>query len=221
MGIKDVPAGPDDDKDLAFYDNLPVKFEPRCKVCKSDFRPVIDRLLVSGNAYTMIAEQFRNKDQHLTGSVDAIRKSIERHRRKHLSVRDAAVRNILEDRAREGGVLVETVRQQLINSEAMLELAVRQGTEQLSHPEAKIKYQDAIRAAELLRDRKYEEMAHQLELITRQVQAITQAIQEIVPQEYHLPTVNRAKELFDGPVLPILPPPTPIRPELEVVNGTG
>jgi hypothetical protein len=213
-----LPAGPDDDKE-DIYDNLPIKFEPRCKICKSEFRPIIDRLLVSGNSFTMIAEQFRGKDQHLTGSVDAIRKSVERHRRKHLTVRDAAVRDILEERARESGVLVETVRQQLISSEAMLELAVRQGTEQLSQPEAKIKYQDAIRAAELLRDRKYEEMSQQLEVVMRQVQAITQAIQEIVPNEYHLPTVERAKEIFNGPVLPIIPQSQ--RPQLEVLNGSG
>lgn len=220
MGIKDIPAGPEDNEEQDLLDNLPIKFEPRCKICKSEFRPIIDRLLVAGNSFTMIAEQFKGKDEHLSGSVDAIRKSIERHRRKHLSVRDAAVRDILEERAKEAGVLVETVRQQLVSSEALLELAVRQGTEQLSNPEAKIKYQDAIRAAELLRDRKYEEMAQQLEIVMRQVQAITQAIQEKVPQEYHLPVVERAKEIFEGPVLPIIPaPPSP--PQLEVINGTG
>lgn len=218
MSIKDSPG---DDREMDLYDNLPVKFEPRCKICKSDFRPIIDRLLVSGNSYSMIAEQFRGKDVQLTGSIDAIRKSIERHRKKHLSVRDAAVRGILEERARESGVLVETVRQQLVSAEAMLELAVKQGTDQLSHPDAKIKYQDAIRAAELLRDSKYEEMAQQLEISMRQVQAITQAIQEKVPPEYHLDVVTRAQELYEGQVLPIVPNMTPKRAELELVNGTG
>jgi hypothetical protein len=201
MSVKDIVAGPPDEKDeLESWDNLPIKFEPRCKVCKSEFRTVIDRLLVGGNSFVGIAEQFRNKDAHLTGSKDAVRKSIERHSKAHLSVKDAAVRQLLEEKARESGVLVETVRQQLISSEALLELAVAKGTEQLSNSDSKIKYQDAIKAAELLRDKKYEEISHQMELVMRQQNAINQAIQKVVPKEYYPELVRVAKAIFEGNV---------------------
>lgn len=199
--IKDIVAGPEDEQETDPLNSLPVKFEPRCKVCTSEFRTVIDRLLVSGASYVMIAEQFRNKDDRLTGSVDAVRKSIERHRHRHLNVKDAAVRDILEKKAKEAGVLVETVRQQLISEEALLELAVAKGTEQLSNPESKIKYQDAIKAAELLRDKKYQEMATQMEMMVRQMNAIQQAIQKIVPKDLYGPLVEVARKIYNGEVM--------------------
>lgn len=213
MAIKDIVTG-DVDDDKSEYEklvaNLPVKFEPRCKICKSEFRPIIDRLIVGGNSFVMIAEQFRGKDSQLTGSIDAIRKSVERHSKKHLSVRDAAVRQILEQKARESGVLVETVREQLVSAEAMLELAVKKGTEQLGDPDARIKYQDAIKAAELLRDKKYEEMSQQVEMLSRQVQAIQQGLQELVPPELFPALIERIKEIYEGKVRP-----TSITQELE------
>jgi hypothetical protein len=196
MSVKDIVTGDSEEQDI--LNCLPMKFEPRCKICKSDFRTVIDRLLISGNSYVGIAQQFRGKDQHLTGSVDAIRKSIERHRKAHLSVNDQAVRDILEQKAREAGVLVETARQQLISEEALLQLAVRKGTEQLSEPESRIKYQDAIKAAELLRDKKAQEMTVQLELVQRQYNAIVQAVQKVVPNDLWQTVVDTAKAIFDG-----------------------
>lgn len=201
MSVKDIVAGPDKhEEDVDPWANLPIKFEPRCKVCKSEFRTVIDRLLVGGNSFVSIAEQFRNKDGHLVGSKDAVRKSVERHSKAHLSVKDAAVRQLLEEKARESGVLVETVRQQLISSEALLELAVAKGTEQLSNSNSKIKYQDAIKAAELLRDKKYDEISKQMEIVMRQQNAINQAIQKVVPKEFYPELVRVAKAIMEGGV---------------------
>lgn len=198
MSVKDIVAGPDEEEKKDPLNDLPMKFEPRCKVCKSDFRTVIDRLLVSGNSYVSIAEQFKDKDKYLTGSVDALRKSITRHREAHLGVHDRAVRDILEAKAREAGVLVETVREQLVSEEALLQLAVRKGTDQLSNPESKIKYQDAIKAAELLRDKKYEDISIQMDIVNRQYNAIVQACQKVVPKELYPELVETAKAIFEG-----------------------
>jgi len=207
MSVKDIVAGDNgnqpDDKPPDPYANLPMKFEPRCKVCRSQFREIIDRLLVSGNSYISIAEQFRGKDVNLSGSLDAVRKSVERHRHRHLSVRDAAVREILEHHAREAGILVETARDQLLSEEALLQLAVSRGTEQLANPDSKIKYQDAIRAAELLRDKKYEEMTKQQEIAQRQVWAISQAVKDIVPADLFPAIAERASRLFEGEVFAV------------------
>lgn len=199
MSIKDIVTGDiPEDKPKDILADLPMKFEPRCRVCKSEFRPIIDRLLVAGNTYVGIAAQFQGKDQYFVGSVDAIRKSIERHRKAHLSVSDASIRDILEAKAREAGVLVETATRRMIHEEALLELAVAKGTEQLSNPDSKIKYQDAIKAAELLRDKKYEEMGIQLDIVNRQFNSIVQAIQKIVPKELYPEIVATAQAIFEG-----------------------
>ena len=116
MSVKDIVAGPEDKQEADPLSALPTKFEPRCKVCKSNFRVIIDRLLVSGHSYVGIAQQFVNKDPHFQTSVDSLRKSVERHRKAHLNVRDAAIRDIFEQKAREAGILVETAREQIIQS---------------------------------------------------------------------------------------------------------
>jgi len=197
VSVKDIVAGPDKPNSDPLND-IPVIFEPRCKVCRSDFRNVIERLLVSGNSYVSIAKQFVNKDPEFQTSVDSLRKSIERHRKAHLTIRDQAVRDILETKAREAGVMVETVRGQLISEEALLQLAVAKGTEQLSDPDSRIKYQDAIKAAELLRDKKYEEISIQMDIVNRQYNAIVQACQRVVPKELYPQLVETAQAIFEG-----------------------
>jgi hypothetical protein len=194
MSVKDIVAGPEDNP----LNDIPLIFEPRCKVCKSQFRNVIERLLVSGNSYVGIAKQFVNKDPEFETTVDSLRKSIERHRKAHLTIRDHAVRDILETKAREAGVLVETVRERIISEEALLQLAVAKGTEQLSDPDSRIKYQDAIKAAELLRDKKYEEISIQMDIVNRQYNAIVQACQRIVPKELYPQLVESAQAIFEG-----------------------
>jgi len=200
MSVKDIVTGSDDseEKNKDPLGDLPAIFEPRCKICKSDFRTVIERLLVTGHPYVGIAKQFVNKDPQFRTSVDSLRKSIERHRKAHMNAHDNAIRALLEKQAREQGVLVETVQEQLISEEALLQLAVKKGTEQLTSSDSRIKYQDAIKAAELLRDKKYEDISLQMEIVNRQYNAIVQACQKVVPKELYPELVETAKAIFEG-----------------------
>ena len=100
--------------------NLPVITEPRCNVCKSEFRPLIDRMIVGPYSYAAIARQFHAKDIHLAGKIDSVRKSIERHAKNHVSVRDAAIREVIEQRAMEAGMLVEDEKTGLMVDEEAL-----------------------------------------------------------------------------------------------------
>lgn len=198
MSVKDIVTGSDPEENKDPLGDLPVIFQPRCKVCQSDFRSIIERLLVTGHPYVGIARQFVNKDPQFHTSVDSLRKSIERHRKAHMNAHDNAIRGLLEKQAREQGVLVETVQEQLISEEALLQLAVKKGTEQLTNSDSRIKYQDAIKAAELLRDKKYEEISIQMDIVNRQYNAIVQACQRVVPKELYPMLVETAKAIFEG-----------------------
>src|SRR6476469_6187047 len=104
-------------------ENLPMISEPRCRICRSDFRPLIDRMIAGPYSYAAIARQFMDKDAELSGSnQEALRKSIERHAKAHVTVRDQAVREIIEQRAIERGILVDEQKNMLLTSEALLEL---------------------------------------------------------------------------------------------------
>lgn len=179
-------------------EQIPTIIEPRCKVCQSDFRDVIDRLIVTGISDTKLAQQFAGKDASLKSSVGAVRKSIERHRKRHLNVRDSALRRILEKRAAEAGILVDRYEDQLVDTTALLEQMIAKGQEQITDPKARIKYQDVIKAAEMLRDQRLQEASEQMEVYARQVRAISQAVKELVPLELHPAIVDRARQLLTG-----------------------
>src|SRR5688572_10300123 len=115
------------DKVPDILDSLPLVTEPRCNVCKSEFRPLIDRMIAGPYTYMAIARQFKGKDKHLNGNIEAVRKSIERHAKAHVTVRDAAVREIIEQRALEPGLLVDDMKSQLLTTEALLDLYVQKG----------------------------------------------------------------------------------------------
>ena len=201
--MAELPAIKDDDNPVDIMEKLPTKVESRCNVCQSEFREVIDRLLVAGHSVAGIARQFHNRDDRFRRSMESTRKSIERHKSRHLSVRDDAVRRMLEARIRESGVLVDAVEGQLVNIEALYEMIVAKGQEQISAPDSRVKYQDVLDAAAKLNDLQKDRMAEQLEITQRQVEAISLAVRELVPPELLPSIVARARELFDKPLIDI------------------
>src|SRR4051794_25286367 len=80
--------------------------EPRCKVCQCPFRREIDSALASGWSQASIVRHFNVAlgDDYLN------RANLSRHKARHLSSRDAAVRNIIEERARAYGIDVENAQ---------------------------------------------------------------------------------------------------------------
>jgi hypothetical protein len=177
-----------------------MKTEPRCNICMSGARTKVDRLLAAQFGYKAVAEElvstaveFQNKN------LDTVRKNVERHAKAHLDIRSKAVREIVERRAKEQGVLIDTVEGQITSGRALLDLIVGRGTEQIaSNPQERIRYADAIEAVKMLETVQKEEYVAELERMQRQVYAISAAVQEIVPANL-LPTlVKRAEDIFEN-----------------------
>jgi hypothetical protein len=182
-------------------DNLPVISEPRCNICKSEFRPLIDRMVVGPYTYASIARQFRGKDQYLNGSLDAVRKSVERHAKSHVTVRDQAIREIIEQRATEAGILVDDAKGSLATTMGLLELYVQKGYDQTTKPDSWVRHQDILEAVKIIEQMRKDTVSEQLEVWKKQVWAISQAVRDIVPPDLHPALVERAQELFEQPIL--------------------
>lgn len=187
-------------------ENLPVISEPRCRICRSDFRPLIDRMIAGPYSYAAIARQFMDKDSELSGSNhEALRKSIERHAKHHVTVRDQAVREIIEQRAIERGILVDEQKSMLLTSEALLELYVQKGFEQITKEGTWVRHQDVLEAVKMVEEMRRDTIAEQVEALKKQVQVISIAVREIVPPDLHPAIVERAKELMEQPVIEMQP----------------
>lgn len=193
---KDLVKRDENESPRAFLDQLPVVTEARCNICKSEYRSIIDRMIAGPYSYTAIARQFRGKDKYLSGSLEAVRKSVERHAKRHVNVRDAAVRQIIEQRAMEAGLLVEDVKNQYLTLEALLELYVQKGFEQVTDPESRVRHQDILEAVKIIEQMRKDTVQEEIEVMKKQVYAISQAVKELVAPEQHPAIVARAHEIF-------------------------
>lgn len=191
-------------------ENLPIISEPRCNVCKSDFRPLIDRMIAGPYSYAAIARQFRGKDNYLSGSQDAVRKSIERHAKTHVTVRDQAIREIIEKRALEHDMLVDETKSTWLTTEGLLELYLQKGYEQITKDGVWVRHQDVLEAVKMVEEMKRDTIGEQVELLKRQVAAISRAVREVVPPELHPQLGELARKYFEDPIidLPVAKLPT-------------
>jgi hypothetical protein len=179
--------------------NAQTKGEPRCNICNSSSRKHVDKLLAAGFSPTAIAEELQLLDEDFRiKQVDTVRKNVERHAKRHVNVKERAVREIIEARAREQGVLVETVTGTITTGRALLDILVQKATEQAGDPNSRVKYADAIEAVKMLEDLQRSEYIQQLEVLQRQVWAISQAVKEEVPEELFPAIARRADELFSS-----------------------
>jgi uncharacterized protein (UPF0216 family) len=191
-------------------DYLPERVEPRCHVCQSDLRHVIDRMSAAGYRPVFIAKEVQDVDPSLS------RKSIERHINRHINYEQKALQEILNTRAKEEGIMTNMARNNLLTRQAVLDQFVAQTWKRVSQPEAKIPFEVGLKAIELQEMLEQKQEANVIETVTRQLAAIIQAIREVVPSEFHEDLAKRAEHLFDAPVLGELPAGVPF-----VDEGSG
>lgn len=157
---------------------------PQCKVCQSPNRPYIDRLLTLGIPASQIADQYSAID-----GISYSRKSMANHKNKHLTLRDAAIRRIVEKRAEEAGIDVEQTAETLLTSRSILEAMVHRGYESFISGETKVRPEDLMAALKQLQDEESEYYQVQLELLDKryreELDAFMTAVQMIVPPGMH------------------------------------
>lgn len=191
-------------KALVSPTSLPMKTEARCNICNAASRSKVDKLVAAQFSYTSIAQELVESDPDFKGKeIDTVRKNVERHAKRHLDIRNKAIRQIVEQRAREQGMLLDSVEGKIVSGRALLDLITNRATEQLTdNPDFKVKIADAIEAVKMLEDVQKAEFQAQLETMQRQVWAISEALKEVsaemnVNPQFIPLVVERAHKLFD------------------------
>lgn len=189
-----------DPTDLELLHNkLPLKSEPRCNICKSQSRSKVDKLLAAQFSNTSVAEELIMTDPDFKGKeLDTVRRNVERHGKNHIDIQNRAIRRMVEQRAREQGILLDSVEGKITSGRALLDTLIAQAQTQLANPDARVRYADAIEAVKLLEDVQKAEYQSQLEVMQRQVYAISQAVKIKVPQALIPGIVEEAKRIFDN-----------------------
>lgn len=186
---------------------VPTKYEPRCHVCNSKLRNLVDMMAAHAYRPTAIARQLQEYDEELCKkSFDAVRKSVERHVKEHLNYEQEALRKLVEEKAREAGIFADEAKATLITRGAVLDRVVQKGWKQLSDEDARVPYEFVLKAIELQEQQENKTASLMVDQLSRQLNSIITAIKELVPDQQWAAIVGRARELYDTPVVDIDPP---------------
>jgi hypothetical protein len=147
--------------------------EPRCHVCMSPSRRLIDQLIAAGVSVSELARQFEK--ENLT------RKSISNHKNRHLNVEQAAVRRILEERVRRYDADVENTTRSLLTRKGVLEVLLLKGYAHAVQETTVVEPREMIGIIQQLEKMDAVDAAEQVEEMHRQMNAFMDAVKAIVP----------------------------------------
>lgn len=161
--------------------------ESRCKVCKSQYRRAIDRLLTVGVSYAELARNFEQEG--------VTRRSLSTHKERHMSVTDKAVREIIEEQVRAMGEDVENTKQHILTRTAVLDVGIMKGYSGIVTGDIPIEARDLIQMVNLREKMAEKTAAIQMEETMREMNAFMQAVKAVVPEDMWL-DVNEKFEHF-------------------------
>ena len=179
---------------------LPIT-EPRCHICNSPLRDRVDRLGAAGYGAKAIAEEIMGLDPVLSTKLETLRKNVDRHINNHLRIKQRAIRRILENRAKQQGILMENIETVFVDDKGLLDILIKQATEQVSEPDSRVYIKDALEAIKIKKEMESSEFSEQIRVMEKQLYAITQAIKDVVPTDYFQQITLRARQLFEGDVI--------------------
>jgi hypothetical protein len=191
-------------------DGVPIIIEPRCNVCTSQHRHVIDQMLVGGYSFSEIARHF--------DFAGIERRSISNHKDKHLSYEEAAIRAVVEREAMLGQKNHDDGVERLITKQTYLEVALQKAYDQLTNNLVEIPAGDAVKLIEALQKLEAQHANVAVDEMRVQFQAFMQAVKEVCPPEMWELIRNRTHDVLSqaGRSSPL--PVSQIQ-EAEVVDG--
>lgn len=155
--------------------------EPKCKVCSSPHRREIDMMLATGWSNVAVMNHFNQ----IAGEGFFNKHNIGRHKSRHLSTRDAAVRRIIEERARQFGVDVDNVEGFIVTKAAVLDTIIQSGMEGIHRGDTFVEPKDVLTAVQQLDKFESEWKETAIDEIMSEFKAFTEAVKEIVGEEQY------------------------------------
>lgn len=157
----------------------------RCKACQSPYRREIDMLLVSGWSQVDVAKHFNQ----IMGEEHFSKMNISRHARFHLDARDAAVRRIMETRARQMLGEIDDIEGMITTKMGAVEVLVQRAMEQMNAGVMELKGGDLLDAIKLLDEMESEWKDTAIDELTNEFKAFAAIVKDEVGEE-------RFREIF-------------------------
>lgn len=193
--------------------------EPRCSVCKSRFRRTIDQLLVMGVPFAEVARQFEMEGIN--------RRSISNHKRKHLSVEQAAIRRVIEEKAKQIGEDVDNTSRLLLTRKGYMEVAMMKSYQGILDGTIVPEPRDVVHMISLMEKMEKDTSAAQVDEMMRDFNAFTQAVKKVVDEAAYDRVLYEFKQILeqekiiaekflgDPNIIQTLPTSNPIEIEVE------
>ena len=163
--------------------------EPRCSVCKSRFRRTMDQLLVMGVPFAEIARQFETEGIN--------RRSLSNHKRRHLSIEQAAIRQVIEEKARQMGEDVDNTRRHLLTRRGYMEVAMMKSYQGIVDGTIVPEPRDVVHMIALLEKMEKDTAATQVDEMMRDFNAFSQAVKEVVPPDMYDRILYNFKKILE------------------------
>lgn len=151
--------------------------EPRCSICKSRFRRTIDQLLAIGVPFSEIARQFEEEGIE--------RRSLANHKKRHLSVEQAAIRQVIEEKARQLGEDVDNTSKFLLTRKGYMEVAMMKSFQAIIDGTLTPEPRDVVHMIALMEKMEKDTTLNQVDEMIRDFNAFSQAVKENVPTELY------------------------------------
>lgn len=172
---------------VATVSKVPLIVEPKCLVCKSPHRHLVDQMLVAGLTFSEIERQFE--------FAGLKRRSIAGHKEKHLSYEDAAIRQVIEEQAISAQRNFEEGKSRLVTKNAYLEVALQKAYDALVKDITIVEPKDAVKVIEMLQKLQEQSQGAAIDELRQQFNWFMQAVKETVPKPQWESIVDRTEEL--------------------------
>jgi hypothetical protein len=164
----------------------PAVVEPRCKVCKSQYRHWIESMIAAGESQTAIAKRLENLPEPVP------RRSIGRHvREDHMDLADATIRRIIEQEAELEGRNIEDGVNNLLTKHSMLDVLARKGYQDVIDGNVTVEPRDLIQIIRVMAEMESQSAIGAVEEARLQVQMMAEAIRRAFPDAEDQAKVKR------------------------------
>jgi hypothetical protein len=163
--------------------------EPRCSICKSRFRRTMDQLLVMGVPFSEISRQFETEG--------ITRRALSNHKRKHLSVEQAAIRQVIEEKARQIGEDVDNTKKSLLTRKGYMEVAMMKSYQSILDGTVVPEPRDVVAMISVMEKMEKDTATVQVDEMMRDFNAFTQAVKEVVGSDMYDRILGNFKKILE------------------------
>lgn len=168
--------------------------DPRCHVCASKHRAQIDREILLGHAYATLARRY----QEDYGDDSITRRSVMNHAKKHMTLEDAALREIIEQRYDEDKGNVSEAVGIILGQKSMLQTLMYKGYKSALSGETKIEVKDWLTIVSELKRLIVSESDLETEELKHDFQYFLESVKETVSIDDYEKIAVRFNEKRDG-----------------------